>query len=193
MRIGPLGTKEIVALGLLLVAAFGAIAVTFLRDEDAAQDEAALQVQADRTAGITPGAATATPSPTPLPPISAVQPSGWQITFQAITSTGNAIDDGFNAVEKLDLKYDSVPFLTMTDNMWGVRALGQLKSDRGGAWKFSIEYKGSIKVFINDQLVGEGQSDSLTTLDVEGPATGASGVVIIEARDTGGPFVLRWK
>lgn len=193
MRIGPLGTREVVALGALIVVAIVAVSVTFLRDEDEKQDEAALQVQADRTAGITPGAATPTPSPTPEPPIDANQPNGWQVTFNIVTGSGNAISDGFTSVEKLDLSYPGAPFLDMKDDAWGITALAQLQSDRGGDWQFQLEYQGSVKVYINDALVAEGQSGSLATLDVKGPNTGASGVVKIDARDTGGPFVLKWK
>lgn len=190
MRIGPLGTKEIVALGLLLVAAIGAISVTFLRDEDSSQDDAAEAVQAERTAGLTPGADTPTPTPEP---VDANAPRGWQVTFHAITSTGNFIDDGFIAAETLDFKYDTVPFLTMNDNQWALTAIGALRSDRAGAWQFSIEYQGAVKVYINDELVGEAQSDSPKTLDITGPETGETAVVKVEARDTGGPFLVRWK
>ncbi len=198
MRIGPLGTREIVALGLLAVAVIAGVSVTLLRPDDQAETRAAEERIAERTAAANPNrnrtpTRTPTPRPTPLPAIGIDAPDGWQIRYESVSSTGGAIPEGQYAIESLNLSFGAAPFPDMKDNQWRVIVAADLNADRPGPWEFTIDYQGSVKVFVGEQLVGEGSSDKPAKLDIEAPSRYASSSIRIEAADTGGAFLLRWQ
>lgn len=197
MRIGPLGTREVVALGLLIIAIVAGVSVTLLRPDDAAETRAAEERIAERTAAADPDRTrpTRTPVavPTPLPAIEIDAPVGWQVRYETVASSGGFTPEGQFSTEGLDFSFPGPPFPDMRDNAWRLVAASTLEAERPGPWLFSLEYQGAVKVFVGEQLVGEGESAERATLEVEAPSRHASTSIRIEAQDTGGQFILRWK
>ena len=207
MRIGPLGTREVTALALLIGAVVVGLAVTFFRSEDDAESNAATELIAQRTAAADPNrfltqeasataaaqAATPTKTPTPLPAIKVSPPSGWQVRYESKAITGGYNPEAFFAIEELDLSFAGAPFPDMKDNAWRTVLAGELVGGRVGPWKFTIEYQGEIKVFIAENLVAEGTASKPTKLDVIVPSASESTSIRIEAVDSQGSFLLRWK
>lgn len=198
VRIGPLGTREVVALGLLIIAVIAGVSVTLLRPDDQAETQAAEDRIAERTAAANPDrnktpTRTPTPRPTALPAIGIDAPEGWQIRYESVSSSGAAVPEGQFAIESLNLSFPAAPFLDMRDNQWRVIVAADLNAERPGPWEFTIDYQGSVKVFVGEQLVGEGSSDKPAKLEIEAPSQYANSSIRIEAADTGGAFLLRWE
>ena len=57
--------------------------------------------------------------------------------------------------------------------------------------KLNAEVDSEIK--FDALLVGEGESSEPATLDIEAPSPYVTSSIRIEAQDTGGNFLLRWK
>lgn len=199
MRIGPLGTREVVALGLLIIAVIGGISVTLLRPEDEAETEAAQERIDERTqaARYPNGTPTPTEPPEPtataLPAVGIKPPEAWIIRYETASPTGGFTPEGQYSITALDLSFAAGPFPDVRDNQWRAVLAGQLDNERPGPWTFTIEYQGSIKVFVSEDLVAEGSADKPTKLEVSAPSRDASSSIRIEAQDTGGNFLLRWK
>ena len=81
----------------------------------------------------------------------------------------------------------------MKDNAWRTVLAGEIVAGRVGPWKFTIEYQGEIKVFIAENLVAEGTASKPTKLDVTVPSASETTSIRIEAVDSQGAFLLRWK
>lgn len=195
------GVREIVAVGLLVLAVVAGLAVTFLRDDDGAQQRAAEDVRAGRqaTSDAVGGGATytpiptQTPTPTPTPGrrIELEKPAAWVISFYSLGTDDSERHEGTNSLDALDLSFNGPPFPDLRDNSWKVVAETGLHAD-AGRWVFTIEYQGDVRVMFNNVEVAKGSSGKPAKLDVAIDVPALEGTLRIEATDTYGPFVLRW-
>lgn len=198
MRIGPLGTREVVALGMLVIAVIAGVSVTLLRPDDASETQAAEDRIAERTAAANPDrdkppTNTPTAVPTALPAIEIDAPVGWQVLYETASASGGFTPEGQFSTDNLDFVFPGPPFPDMRDNQWRMVVASTIAPGRVGPWLFSLDYQGSVKVYVNERLVGEGESSEPATLEIEAPSRFESSSIRIEAQDTGGAFLLRWK
>lgn len=182
-----LRAREWVALILLALSAF--IAFTFL-NADARGD------LSPRTPIIGQPLDTPTPAPSPtntVPPPATIEPpeDSWLLSFY---NRDEQQPSATTAVEALDIEYESAPFGDFADDDWRLEATTSLPLEPGPQ-TFTLIHDGSVRVLVDGQEVASDNDPS------EGPAQlvvifqhdGGRATITIEARDTGGPFLLRWK
>ena len=169
--------REIVPLALLLVAIIAGLSVTLLRADNESQKEAAEELNPEAPTAVS---------------FDVDAPEGWVLRFKDVSSVdGQLLDGPVGTVPQLNLEYPAAPFGDMRDDGWAVLAEASLRGG-SGEWNFEIEYQGSVVVKVNDVEVATGQATELTRLPIKAEQQEGTSSVSIEARDTGGPFVLRW-
>ncbi len=99
---------------------------------------------------------------------------------------------GMVFIERLDLVSEGAPFRDMRDDGWSAFLSAQVAA-AAGRNGFAIEYDCAVAVFVDDREVARGENpDGPKRLDVAFDHAGGEAALRIEARDTGGPFLLRW-
>ncbi|MCL4243141.1 MAG: hypothetical protein KJ048_17465 [Dehalococcoidia bacterium] len=183
------GLREVVALGALGVAAF--IGFMFL---DPTSTESTSHTPGDIRLGATPPTATPTlgPTATPVPVTRLAQPESWRLTYYEAAVSGGDILTGDSFVRRLDLVSERAPFRDMRDDAWSA-VLSQQVDAAAGRNAFTLEYDCAVTVFVDDEEVARGEDpDGPARLEVTFDHAGGEAALRVEARDTGGPFLLRW-
>jgi len=120
------------------------------------------------------------------------QPQSWRLTFYESAVSGGDILTGDSFIERLDLVSEGAPFRDMRDDGWSAFLSAQVAA-AAGRNGFAIEYDCAVAVFVDDREVARGENpDGPKRLDVAFDHAGGEAALRIEARDTGGPFLLRW-
>jgi hypothetical protein len=183
------GLREIVALGALGVAGF--IGFMFL---DPTSTESADHTPGDIRLGDEPPTATPTlaPTATPAPVTRLAQPESWRLSYYESAISGGDILTGDSFIRRLDLVSERAPFRDMRDDAWSA-VLSQQVSAAAGRNGFTLEYDCAVVVFVDDEEVARGENgDGPARLEVTFDHVGGEAGLRIEARDAGGPFLLRW-
>lgn len=183
------GLREVVALGALGVAGF--LGFLFL---DPTSTESTSHTPGDIHLGEAPPTATPTPEPaaTPAPVNRLEQPGNWQLRFYETAISGGDILTGSSYVEELNLLAPAAPFRDMRDDAWSA-VFSQELTTAAGRNGFTLEYDCDIVVYVDDvEVARAGNPDGPEPLDVVFEHAGGAASVRIEARDVGGPFLLRW-
>jgi hypothetical protein len=172
--LNAIGRREIVGLIVLLLAVASALAA--LRNGDGEEQTKSLPVQAGQRLG----------APAPAP-------AEWLIEFSSQKTPGDSVSNGPSALKVLDLNFETVPFPDFEDGKWSVVAEGHIPL-APGPYSFVLEYRGDIRVLINGTEAAKGSSGARVvpvTIAFQSDADGVG--VRIEAKDTQGPFTLRWR
>ncbi|MBK9341539.1 MAG: hypothetical protein IPN07_00530 [Dehalococcoidia bacterium] len=130
---------------------------------------------------------------TPVPVRELKEPGGsWFLSYYARSSTGSEFRAAQGFVERLAIDEAGKPFPDFTDDAWRVEASQQLTLEPG-RYRFGLETDGAVTVMAGDKVVLEAQ-DSATAQrrEVIFDHAGGSVVVLINARDMGGPLRLKW-
>jgi hypothetical protein len=183
------GLREVVALGALGVAGF--IGFMFL---DPTSTESTSHTPGDIRLGETPPTATPTlgPTATPVPVTRLPQPESWRLSYYESAVSGGDILTGDSFIQRLNLVSERAPFRDMRDDAWSA-FLSAPVSAVAGRNGFAIEYDCAVAVFVDDEEVARGENaDGPRRLEVTFDHAGGTAALRIEARDTGGPFLLRW-
>ena len=183
------GLREVVSLGALGVAGF--IGFMFL---DPTSTESTSHTPGDIRLGATPPTATPTlePTATPVPVARQAQPESWRLSYYESAVSGGDLLSGDSFVQRLDMVSERAPFRDMRDDAWSA-FLSAPVSAAAGRNGFTIEYDCAVAVFVDDEEVARGENpDGPTRLEVTFDHDGGTAALRIEARDTGGPFLLRW-
>lgn len=135
------------------------------------------------------------PSPTPVPvtPVAVAAPAHWSIVYYRGRSPGEAAPDTQTSAPTLDLDIPAAPFNDIPDGNWSLGAQAEIAVVVGEN-SFTLEHQGAVRVFVDGREVAANAGRELQILEVVANAerTGPSDLRI-EAVDTAGPFVLRWK
>lgn len=186
-----IGVREIVALGVLVVA--GIIGFMFL---DPTASQGGSDVPPTISLGQTPPTASATPedTPTPLPDaVTMPAPTRWRITY-----FDRFISGGFGQVADgardgvLEIDYPGAPFNDTRDDAWKVEASIPLQLE-AGRWSFELEYDCSLTVLLNSEVLGTADNPSAASrAEFSFVLEGGEPELRISCEDTGGPTLLRW-
>lgn len=186
-----IGIKEVVALGVLLVA--GIIGFMFL---DPTASEGGSDTPPAISLGQSPPPATSTPDATPTPAEPAVAmpaPTRWRITyFDRFVSGGyGQIADGARDGILL-IEHPGAPFNDSRDDAWKVEASIPVQLE-AGHYAFELEYDCALRVALNaDDLITAVNPDGAETIEVSFTTDGGDPELRISCEDTGGPTYLRW-
>lgn len=183
------GIREVVALGALGVAGF--LGFLFL---DPTSTESTSHTPGDIRLGEAPPTATPTPEPTatPVPVTRLEQPESWQLRFYEAAISGGEILTGSSFLAELNLLAPGAPFRDMRDDAWSAVFEQQLATTAGSNG-FTLEYDCDLVVYVDEVEVARAENpDGPERLEVVFEHGGGNASVRIEARDTGGPFVVRW-
>jgi hypothetical protein len=186
-----IGLREIVALGVLLVA--GTIGFMFL---DPTASEGGGRPAGTVSLGETPPTGTPTPKATPTPLPDAVKidpPMRWRVTyFDRFFSGGfGQVADGARDGVLL-IEHDGPPFSDMRDDGWKVEA-SVIVALEPGRWGFTLEYDCELVVTVGGEEVAAAENpDGPATVEVTFMHGGGQAGLVIACEDTGGPTLLRW-
>lgn len=183
------GMREVVALGALAVAGF--IGFMFL---DPTSTESTNYTPGDIHLGAAPPTATPTPEPTPTPvPVTRVaQPASWQLSLYERAVSGGDLFTGTTFVESLAMEAERSPFTDMRDDAWSAAFEAEVPTVAGRNG-FALEYDCELVVLVDGAEVFRAENpDGTTRAEVAFDHAGGTARVRIEARDTGGPFAVRW-
>lgn len=183
------GVREVVALGALALAGF--IGFMFL---DPTSTESTNYTPGDIHLGETPPTATPTPEPTatPVPVARVAPPANWQLSLYERAVSGGDILTGTTFVKALDLAAARSPFTDMRDDAWSAAFEAEVHTTAGRNG-FALEYDCELVVLVDDAEVFRAENPGGTQrAEVAFDHAGGKARVRIEARDTGGPFVVRW-
>jgi hypothetical protein len=185
-----LGVREAVGLVLFVVAV--ALSLPYVDpspDEPRAPREVALgqpvhplPEQARAAPVAAPAAEGALPEPLP-------RPASWIVTFHPGPPDGSA--ESRIVLPALELVVPGAPLAGMADDGWSVAAEAAITFQRPGAYGFTLEHEGEVRVFVDGQLVvaradGPGPQELAVRFE-HAPGTA---VLRVEALDVGGPVKL---
>ena len=175
MRLPPV---EVGALLLLLVAL--AITASFFFDPARNSFGEPSRV----SLGLPPEGALATP--TRLDP-----PARWFVTY-FVDGAAEPSPSHQGIVDGLDLAYAAAPFGDLPDDAWHLVAEITLALP-AGRYAFAVERDGAFAAAVDDRPIGAFADPAATVrTEVTFAHSGGDLVLRLEARDEGGPFVLRW-
>lgn len=189
--VNGIGFREIVALGVLIVA--GIIGFMFL---DPTASQGGTDTPPTISLGETPPTASATPAdtPTPLPGAVAMPaPTRWRITYfdRFISGGYGQIADGARD-GVLELEFPGPPFNDSRDDAWKVEASIPVQLEPG-RWSFAVEYDCMLRVTLgSDELLAAENPESPQTAEVTFVLEGGDPELRLSCEDTGGPTLLRW-
>ena len=181
-----IGLREVVALVALGVAAV--IGLMFL-------DPSASESKGNGDAvhlgdAPTPTLAPAAPTPTPVPVHRVEQPGSWLIEY---------IEQGFDAPaaqgieQTLAFTVPKAPFPDFKDDRWSMRATGTIAVAESGLAGFKLRHEGQLTVKVDGKVVAQDPGGAERVLDVRFEHAAGKAEMVIEQRDSGGPFELRWE
>ncbi len=187
-----IGAREIVALGVLLVA--GVIGFMFL---DPTASQGGSDTPPTISLGQTPPTASATPedTPTPLPDaVTMPAPTRWRITyFDRFISGGfgQVADGARDGILEIDIP--GAPFNDSRDDAWKVDASIPVDLEPG-RWAFQLEYDCALVVTLGSQeLLAAENPASAQTVEVTFILETGAPELRISCEDTAGPTLLRWR
>ena len=183
------GVREVVALGALGVAGF--IAFMYL---DPASTEERAPAGGDIHLGSPPPTVTPTPAPTatPVPVTRLAAPSDWLVRYFEAAHSGGDLLVGSMIAERVGISAQKAAFADMRDDAWSVTFEREVTA-AAGRNGFAIEYDCELKVFVDGaEVAREPNPDGSKTTEVRFDHKGGAAMLVIEARDTGGPFLVRW-
>lgn len=183
------GVREVVALGALAVAGF--IGFLFL---DPTSTESTNHTPGDIHLGEAPPTATPTlePTATPVPVSRVAPPANWQLSLYERAVSGGDILTGTTFVEALDMEAEGSPFTDMRDDAWSAAFEADVATVAGRNG-FELEYDCELVVLADGAEVFRAENpDGARRAEVVFDHAGGKTRVRIEARDGGGPFVVRW-
>lgn len=174
-----IGRREIV--GLLL---FGvALAVTISFYLPGVGDDASQRLRVSDLGTSAPPVGTG--SGTPL-----ADPGAWEFAYRADDGSGGRAE---TKATRLNLTFDAEPAPGLPGDQWILTAETTFALQPGD-YHFVIEYRGSVVVRVNGSAVtGESQRGDLAAIVVPFQHIRGRATIQITARDSEGPFVLRWK
>ncbi len=189
-----IGLREWVALGVLGIAGL----MGFLFFDPSSTDGSNKDFERTTTPQvILPGTATpaasAEPSPTPVPVARLGEPGGrWLVGYYESGQSGQGIRGGEGFIENLAFDFEGRPFPDFEDDDWRL-AVSQSMELAAGRYGFVLESDGALRVTAGDQiLIDVSDSPQRQTHAIEFDHKGGRVNIAIELRDTGGPIFLRW-
>ncbi len=178
-----IGVREVVSLLALALAA--GIGLMFL-DPSASESKGSPQpVHLGDPPTPTPSA-----TPTPVPVHMVDQPASWLIEY---------IEQGFDTPaaqgvgNALAYEYAGAPFPDFKDDRWSMRATATVEVTASGLSGFKLRHQGQLTVKVDGKVVAADPGGAERILDVQFDHTPGNADVVIEQRDSGGPFELRWE
>jgi hypothetical protein len=135
--------------------------------------------------------ASPTPSPAPIPATPLPGARLWALRYFSIE--GNQQTERMSgAVEELDLTFGRSPGPDLADDAWKVEASATIQAP-AGRYSFTVEHQNDVHVFVDGREIASQASDSSPqSLVVTFDHRGRNPIrVRVEARDVGGPFILR--
>ncbi len=116
---------------------------------------------------------------------------GWWVQFVELTDSGE-LAGGEGAQPQLDFTFAHAPFPDFGDDRWLLRASAEIEL-AAGFNQLDIEHQGEVRVLIDGQEVlqeaGTGKEQTATVKFNHFPGKAR---IMVEARDTGGPFAVRF-
>ncbi len=176
-----IGRREIV--GLLLFALALAVTISFYLPGLSNDEPSGLSVSDLKSSSTPQGTASGTPM---------ADPGGWRFSYQADDGSGGRAESG--PATRLDLAFDEEPSAGLPEDQWILTAQASATLQPGD-YQFVIEYRGSIVVRVNGNslLTTENNGATIAATIVSFQHTRGRVTIEITARDSVGPFVLRWK
>ena len=136
--------------------------------------------------GLPSGSVRPTPGPNRLP-----EPKSWFVTY-FVEGENKTSPSHQGILEGLDLAYEAGPFGDVPDNSWYL--VTEIAFELApGRYAFTLEHDGALAISVDNQPVVS-YPDPIATQrrEVAFDHAGFDLILRIEARDTGGPFQLRW-
>ena len=181
-----IGLREVVSLLALALAA--GIGLMFL-DPSASESKGSPEA-VHLGEPPTPTLPPASPTPTQQPVHRVEQPGSWLVEY---------IEQGFDAPaaqgvdQALAYEYKGAPFPDFKDNRWSMRATATLEVTEGGLSGFKLRHEGQLTVKVDGKVVAQDPGGAERIVDVRFEHAPGKVEVVIEQRDSGGPFELRWE
>jgi len=171
--------------GLIGLAAALAVMASFLAPSDNSG-------AAPRPVSLGVGLPTsALPSPTPIPATPLPGASQWALRYFSIEGDQQT-ERMSGAVEELDLTFARNPGPDLADDAWKMEASATIQAP-AGHYSFTVEHQNDVHVFIEGrEVASQASGSSPQSLLVTFEHRGRNPIhVRVEARDVGGPFILR--
>ena len=175
-----IGRREIV--GLLLFGVALAVTVSFYLPGFGKEEPHGLRVSDLGTSATVVGTNAG---------LAFADPGGWEFAYRADDGSGGRAE---TKATRLNLAFDAEPAPGLPQDQWILTAETTFPLQAGN-YHFVIEYRGSVVVRVNGSsaVTGESQRGELAALVVPFQHVRGKATIQITARDSEGPFVVRWK